>query len=243
MKKQKPKGRWLRWLLITVVVLAGACALYLGDYYRADQAALDAFQSAEAVEEHRLSDRAVAYLPEQPTAGLIFYPGGKVEHTAYVPLMEACARQGILCVLVEMPFRLAVLDLEAAQGLQAHFPEVERWYMAGHSLGGAMAGAYLEDHAGDFDGLVLLAAYSTTDLTQSGLRVLSVYGSEDGVMDRETYESSKQNLPDDTVEVVIDGGCHAGFGVYGPQKGDGTPTLTVEEQIGLTARAVVDFVA
>jgi len=44
------------------------------------------------------------------------------------------------------------------------------------------------DKSGDaepeLDGLVLLAAYSTADLTDSGLRVYSTYGSEDGVLNR-----------------------------------------------------------
>ena len=72
---------------------------------------------------------------------------------------------------------------------------------------------------------------------------MSLYGSEDGVLDREKYDSSKSNLPEKFTEVVIDGGCHAGFGLYGPQKGDGIPALTAEEQIKITARAVADFVA
>ena len=35
-----------------------------------------------------------------------------------------------------------------------------------------------------------------------------------------------------------DGGCHAGFGMYGPQDGDGTPTITATEQITRTADAI-----
>ena len=88
------------------------------------------------------------------------------------------------------------------------------------------------------DGLVLLAAYSTADLTDSGLRVYSTYGSEDGVLNREKYEADRINLPQDTTETVIDGGCHAGFGSYGAQKGDGTPTISAEEQQRQTADAL-----
>ena len=88
------------------------------------------------------------------------------------------------------------------------------------------------------DGLVLLAAYSTADLTDSGLRVYAAYGSEDGVLNREKYEADRVNLPQDTTETVIDGGCHAGFGSYGAQKGDGTPTISAEEQQRQTADAL-----
>ena len=176
-----------------------------------------------------------------PVAGLIFYPGGKVEHAAYTPLMEMLASEGILCVLVEMPFRLAVLDVNAADGIPEAFPEVECWYMGGHSLGGSMAASYLASHTEDFDGLILLGAYSTADLSGSGLTVLSVYGSEDGVMNREKYAEYKPNLPEGFTEVIIEGGNHAYFGAYGEQEGDGTATVTPAEQVRETVAAILSM--
>ena len=104
-----------------------------------------------------------------------------------------------------------------------------------------MAANYAAAHYEDYDGLILLAAYSTKDLTQTDLRVLSVYGSEDGVMDSQTYEDNRKNLPADTVEIVLNGGCHAQFGSYGPQDGDGVPTISGEEQIRQTAEAIWAF--
>ena len=165
-----------------------------------------------------------------------------MEHTAYAPLMKALAERGILCVLVEMPFRLAVLDMGAADGIPAQFPQVERWYMGGHSLGGSMAASYLSDNAAAFEGLILLGAYSTADLSGTALSVLSVYGSEDRVLNREKYAECRQNLPAGYTEHVIEGGNHAGFGYYGPQSGDGAATLNNEEQITATADLVAALV-
>ena len=156
--------------------------------------------------------------------------------------MRACAENGILCALVRMPGNLAVLDANAADGLQQEHPEIMTWYIAGHSLGGAMAANYAAAHSENFAGLILLAAYSTKDLTQTTLRVLSVYGSEDGVMNRGSYEKNRANLPADTTEVILDGGCHAQFGSYGPQDGDGIPTISGEEQVRQTAEAIAAFV-
>ncbi len=231
------------WIITTSVVLAlaliaGACAIYLGDYYRADYEAIGVFlpQGATWKEE---PDGKIVFEPEGATKGLIFYPGGKVEHTAYIPLMQACAEDGILCVLVEMPFHLAVFDINAADGIQKEYPEIEEWYIGGHSLGGSMAASYLADHAEDYEGLILLGSYSTADLSDTDLAVLSVFGSEDTVMNREKYAENKSNLPRDFSEYVIDGGCHAYFGMYGAQDGDGTPTITNEEQIRLTVEHIV----
>ena len=215
---------------------------YVSDYYHADEMAMAAMAYQTDSVQAELDGNVTWFVPENPTAGLIFYPGGKVEYTAYAPLLRACAENGILCALVRMPSNLAVLDANAADGLRQEHPEITTWYIAGHSLGGAMAANYAAAHAEDFDGLILLAAYSTKDLTGTPLRVLSVYGSEDGVLDRESYEKNCANLPADTTEVVLDGGCHAQFGSYGPQDGDGIPTISGEEQVRQTVEAIAAFV-
>lgn len=228
-------------LIVLLVIGIGGYA-YVSDYYHADETAMEAMDVKTDGVQIEKDRKVIWFVPEKPTAGLIFYPGGKVEHTAYAPLLRMCAEQGILCALVQMPGNLAVLDADAADGLQQEYPEIASWYMAGHSLGGAMAANYAAAHDEDFDGVILLAAYSTKDLTQTPLRVLSVYGSEDGVLDRETYEKNRENLPADTSELVLNGGCHAQFGSYGPQDGDGVPTISGEEQIRQTADAIAAFI-
>ena len=79
-----------------------------------------------------------------------------------------------------------------------------------HSLGGSMAASYVSEHVSSFEGLVLLGSYSTADLSESDLSVLSICGSEDRVLNREKYEQNKQNLTENFRETVIDGGCHRG---------------------------------
>jgi len=228
-------------VVLVPAILIGACAIYLGDYYRADNEAIAAFlpQGTQWKEE---ADGTIVFGPEEAAKGFIFYPGGKVEHTAYVSLMHACAERGILCILVEMPFHLAVFDSSAADGIQEAYPEIEDWYIGGHSLGGSMAASYLVKNAEDFDGLILLGSYSAADLSETDLDVLSVYGSEDKVMNRGKYAGNKSNLPDGFSEIIIEGGCHAYFGMYGAQEGDGTPTITNEEQIYQTADGIAALI-
>ena len=222
-------------VVLVLAIIAGVCACYVGDYYRADQNAIETFVPMNTVSTERLNDNTLVFKPENATKGFIFYPGGKVEYTAYQPLMAACAQQGIMCILIEMPLNLAVFDINAADGLQEQYPEIEKWYIGGHSLGGSMAASYLADHLDAYDGLILLGSYSTADLSETDLDVLSVYGSEDKIMNRAKYDENKSNLPCNLTEVVIEGGCHAYFGMYGAQEGDGLSTISNEEQILLTA--------
>ena len=247
LEKENPnkKKRLIKRLVAIVIVLAllfGTCAFYVNDYYRADLGAISAFSSSEKIERKILDDETIVFKPEKVKAGFIFYPGGKVEYTAYIPLMEELAKKDIMCVLLKMPFNLAVLDVNGAEGIQEMYPEIENWYIGGHSLGGSMAASYLSENISNFKGLVLLGSYSTADLSKENIEVLSVFGSEDKVMNKEKYDENKINLPIDFSEEIIDGGCHAYFGMYGEQEGDGTPTITNVEQIQKTAEIINIFI-
>ena len=242
-KRKKKATKIILLLCIIIAVAVIACAVYLNDYYPADTDSIAAFSVENPVEMRIDTNNNISFVPEEATAGFIFYPGGKVEYTAYIPLMKELASEGVLCVLVEMPFNLAVLDSDAAKGIQEQYPEIEDWYIGGHSLGGSMAASYLSDCEDDFEGLVLLGSYSTVDLSETELSVLSIYGSEDQVMNKENYEEYKANLPADFVEIILKGGCHAYFGMYGAQEGDGIPTITNEEQIRMTEDAIMAFMS
>lgn len=162
--------------------------------------------------------------------GLIFYPGGKVDEKSYAPLLRSLSDLGVTSVLVKMPFRLAIFNKNGADKKQQLFPKITNWFIGGHSLGGAMASDYLSSHSEDYSGLILLGSYSTKYLSsKTNLSTLSLLAENDKVLNKEKYESNKKNLPA-LSEVTIQGGIHSYFGDYGIQNGDGTPTITFEEQ-------------
>ena len=105
-------------------------------------------------------------------------------------------------------------------------------------MGGAMAAGYAADHEAELEGLILLAAYPTKELLE--FPVLSIYGSEDGVLNLEKYEKSI-SLAEDLTEHVIEGGNHAGFGNYGMQDGDGMAEIRIEEQWQETVDYILNF--
>lgn len=142
------------------------CAIYVNDYYPADDLVQEALVSNETVTVMQ-EKNTIAFVPEAPTAGFIFL-----------------------------------------------------------FLGGSMAASYVANAAEEYEGLVLLASYSTADLCDTDLRVICIYGSENGVLNREKYAEYAQNLPAELEETVITGGCHANFGSYGIQKSDGTPSIS-----------------
>ncbi|MNE63689.1 Alpha/beta hydrolase family protein [compost metagenome] len=164
--------------------------------------------------------------------GFIFYPGGKVEESAYSLLLRELSQHGITCVLVQMPFKLAVFDIDAADRVYAELPDIKTWIIGGHSLGGAMASSYANDNSDKIDGLVLLGAYPVEN---NAMPTLAIYGSEDLVLDK-TKLASTQN------QYEIEGGNHAYFGNYGEQKGDGTATITRQQQQQITVEKAAAFI-
>ena len=226
-------------IILTLTLITSASAIYLCNYYKADEGAIAVFSPDDNIYISTLKSGTVVFNPQNATTGIIFYPGGKVDHNAYQPLMAELAKKGILCVLIKMPFRLAVFDINAADGIQEQYPEIKNWYIGGHSLGGSMAASYVSKHQNKYKGLILLGSYSTADLSNSKFNVLSIYGSEDKILNKDKYEENRSNLPKDFTEIIIDGGNHAQFGMYGTQTGDGTPNISNKEQINLTVSHIV----
>lgn len=242
--KRKKIVTWYVCIFLVIAVTVGGFGVYVSDYYHADGKAIDEFiaQSATHVQGTYDPRGVTTYGEEDAEYGFIFYPGGKVEATAYEPLMYSLASNGVFCVLLQMPFNLAILDMNAADGICEEYSSVQNWYIGGHSLGGSMAAYYIEENQKDFEGLILLGSYSTKDLSKTGLRALSVFGSEDKVLNKTKYNRYKSYLPLNSTEIEIQGGCHAYFGMYGAQKGDGVPTITAQEQIQKTSGYIVEFI-
>ena len=116
-KRKSKISRITTFVVLSFAIIVGACTIYLSDYYRADNEAIGAFLK-QGIMRKAEADGTIVFESDGAIKGFIFYPGGKVEHTAYAPLMQACAEQGILCVLVKMPFNLAVFDINAADGIR-----------------------------------------------------------------------------------------------------------------------------
>jgi pimeloyl-ACP methyl ester carboxylesterase len=129
--------------------------------------------------------------------------------------------------------------------IAAH-PEIQNWFVGGHSLGGTMAAAYADTHPDQVDGIILWASFpaDTNDLSdQPELAVTSIYGTLDGLATPEKVLGAAPLFPPSAQFVPIEGGNHAQFGFYGPQSGDNPATITREEQQAQTVNATVATLA
>ena len=218
-------------VLLLLAVLAGVFFWYVSDYYRAEDVALEVLAQDSGIP---VQDNLTILSPSSPTdTAIIFYPGAKVEAEAYLPLLDQIRQTGVACILVHMPFHMAIFDSDAAEAVIAQFPEFQHWYIAGHSMGGAMASKFASDHPDQVDGLILMGAYIYGDYPDE--KTLTIYGS---------LNQSVEDHIDYTENIVeIEGGNHVQFGNYGPQKGDLPATISAEEQQAQTVAAIEAFLS
>ncbi len=201
-----------------------------------------------------LSDATgLTFLPASPNgqAALIFICGSGIAAEAYAPLLRPVADKGFPVFVVRLPYRFAPLEshkqaaVSRARGLIAAHPEVERWVIAGHSLGGALAARMARSDSGSLSAVVLVATTHPKDDDLSFLRipVTKIYASNDGVAPPDRVLANRGLLPSHTKWVKIAGGNHSQFGRYGHQLFDGTATINRKTQESLTQLAILDVLA
>ncbi len=253
-------SRFLRWLAVLVIVaLAFAVGTYSNVLVRpqlvvGQDAVTDAASATlTPVLDTANGARTIVVQPPSGTAQkdtlVIVYPGGLVRPQAYEWLARALAVRGYTTVIPEFAFDLAVTDSGRATALIGRYAEGRRVVLAGHSLGGAMAGQYVADElkAGrqPVAGLVLMGAYPPdgADLTGASLKAVSLRAEHDHVAEQSKVAGGLERLPAGSKLVQIDGAVHSFFGRYGPQAGDGVPTVDRAEAETRILETIVDFLA
>ncbi len=193
----------------------------------AGHAALAALASTESVSV-ALKPYGIEFAPKgKIKGGLVFYPGARVDHRAYAPVLNQVAARGYLVALLWAPFNLATTKQNKAAEVLALHPGIS-WAAGGHSLGGVAASNYALSEK-KVRGLVLWASYPQADLSARTLDTLVVLAGNDGLVSAQSVEQARKKLPSGARLVRLKGLNHAGFGDYGPQPGDGEATLDQQE--------------
>lgn len=225
--------RILRALIVLVVALA---LIAVGVLFWANlvmrgerDAALDAWRNPAITITSTDSTIVMAPSEDPSGTGLVFIPGAKVDPYAYLYTLSGIVEDGVTVVITKHTLNLAFFDTRPLSDFTAGVDGVTDWYVGGHSLGGVRACQLADAPGSEVSGLVLFGSYCANDLRETGLRVLSIAGSADGLSTPEKIEGAASLLPADAEFVTIEGLNHAGFGSYGVQPGDGVASITREQ--------------
>jgi hypothetical protein len=240
--------RIIRFALIGVVsiIIVGVLGMLVWARTGTHPARIVALSALESTDRVTITqDELIAFTPaEKVETGLIFYPGGLVEPTAYAPILRKIAEKGVLVVITPMPLNLAILNTGAANAVIDDYPHISTWILAGHSLGGASAAIFAENNPTRIDAIALWDSYppNSADLSDNTVSVISVFGTTNGFPNTEGFNDKNHLLPANTTFVGIEGANHAQFGDYGPQRGDVVASISLAEQHDQVAEVMLDFI-
>ena len=230
-------------LIAALLLLVSGFVIWANGASPATDTALNALTSNSQVTVDT-QNNWVAFYPadgSMPDTGFVFYPGGKVDYRAYAPILSLLAEQGYFVAVVPVPLNLAFFDINAAAQVEAAYPDIQNWFVGGHSLGGVAAYSYAANNP-EIRGVVFWASYPADDsLKVNNISAVSIFGTRDGLATSDKLDASRALLLPDTKFVPIEGGNHAQFGSYGPQAGDNEATISPEEQWNQAVAATVEF--
>lgn len=222
-------------IIIVIILIIGFVAYYFTEYNHAEESATKYLNGTDDVNVTKIDNGLFLDGYGNDTA-MIFYPGAKNEYTSYLPMFMDLASKGVDCYLVEMPFNFAIFGENEADPI-IDSTNYTHYILSGHSLGGLFAASYVS-HSGKGDGVVIISGYPVDEIKKP---VLSIYGSQDGVLNMKAYNESKSKISNLT-EVIIDGGNHAQFAYYGDQPRDNPAKITPNDQQSQAVDAILKFI-
>lgn len=220
--------RILLWVAVALIAALVVFVLWAENPMRAEAGPLSTVSYVDHPE-------GVVLTPDEPNGtGLVFIAGARVEPQAYAAKLSGLVDAGVTVVIARPTLNFAIFENRPLTTFESLAPDVDSWFVGGHSLGGVKACQY----AADAEGLILFGSYCASKVSGP---VLSISAGNDGLSTPDKIADAASLLPADAEFPVIDGGNHAQFGDYGVQPGDGESTVSdarFEEQ--LTA-AVLGF--
>ena len=233
---------WLKIAIPVITILVvniGGSFIYFSIHYKATSEVNEYLKDDSEVKVTNTKDYYLFDNLTNNDKAVIFYGGAKVEEDSYAPMLNKLAHEGVDVYVAKMPFCFALFNRTKADAIYNDaYKEV---YLMGHSLGGVCCAMNLDSTKLDYKGVVFLASYPSKQMDNK-YKSLTIYGSEDKVMNKKEFDKNQTYLPNDHDIKVIEGGNHANYGYYGKQKGDGEATISREQQIDLTVSYVKDFI-
>ena len=243
MRKKLFKKILLSFLLVIIIFLLGIVIYMLIPRTASDAAKSKITQpSSNIITEYNENEIVCSPKNSNPDIGIIFYTGAKIEHYAYGYMLADLAENNVLCIAEDNFVHIPFFSTQDCDNIFERFPNINKWYFAGHSLGGEVADRQALKFQDRVKGAINLGAHLRQNFSSSSLRLLSIYASNDTLANSNVFYMFENNLPQNRAYFVIEGGCHAYFGDFGTMLTDGVPEITPEEQAQASATQILKFV-
>lgn len=217
--------------VVVLVVLLGAGYIWSTNTYGVNEDYIKYSSSGDGVTVVNNGGEYVVF-PTNGNAktGVIIYPSEKTDTRSYLKLSNMLARDGYRVVITKYMFNYPAIAKNPAKKVIDSNSDIKNWYIVAHSRSGELA---LRNAANEknVSGVAFMGAYPIGDnLKLINKPVLTIWGTQDGIIDFTKFEEYKQNLPEKSYLHEIVGGNNTGFSDSKTFEGDNQPTIDRDEQ-------------
>jgi dienelactone hydrolase len=179
--------------------------------------------------------------------GVVFYPGAYTDVRGYAQTLRPLAAAGYRVVAVKMPFELAILAPGRAAEVLAANPDVTRWAIMGHSVGGTSAAIFAAENPDAVDGVVIWDSFppSFASLAAFPKPVWHIHRATPDGAPPESFAVQRPLFPPSSRWVPIPGGIHMYFGSFsgGGYQEDWAPSISQQQQHETVIAATLEALA
>jgi len=181
------------------------------------------------------------YFKGDSNIGFIIFSGAKADEKSYAYMAELLHEAEHTVVVPKVLFHLSATGIHHGLEIMESNPEIEKWVLIGHSLGGLPASRIAVKMPGKLLGVALLATYMSTDLSELDIGAIRITAENDKIMNKKMMEAHLDYLPKNSISVTLAGANHQGFGAYDSLSHEGETTITWKEQQEQTVRLILGF--
>jgi pimeloyl-ACP methyl ester carboxylesterase len=239
MVRRRWRWRWLHWTLVGLAALVllsvlGTAWQQQQRHANAAPEALAALRSDARVRVADDGDLTLRPATARERLGVVVYPGAYVDIRGYALTLREIAAAGYRVVVVAMPFELAIFGIDRAEDAIRANPDIGRWAIIGHSVGGAMAATFAYRHPDLVDGVIIWDSYppSITSLAQDPRPVWLIHRATPDGAPPPAFARQRHLFPPSSRWAAVPGGNHMQFGSFsgGGYVEDWPATLTPAQQ-------------
>ncbi|MCC8149899.1 MAG: alpha/beta hydrolase [Lachnospiraceae bacterium] len=174
--------------------------------------------------------------------GFLIFTGAQTDEPAYAYIAYLLHRGSYPVVIPKQPFQMSAFGVKHGMEIMESHPEIEKWILIGHSLGGVPVSRIAAARPDQVIGAAFLATYASADLSGLDISAIRIVAENDGIMDNDRMPNFNHNLPEDSATVIIKGANHQGFAAYDSLSNrDGKATISWQEQNELSVRYILEF--
>lgn len=181
------------------------------------------------------------YFNGDSNVGFIIFSGAKADEKAYSYMAKLLNEAGHTVVIPKVLFHMSATGINHGFEIMESNPEIEKWVLIGHSLGGLPISHIAVKEPDKLHGIAFLASYMITDLSEIDISAIRITASNDKIMNKNRMEEHLDYLPENSISIVLEGANHQGFAACGSLSSDGEATMSWKEQQEQTVRLILDF--